>query len=265
VPHDDVLHRDFLAACVETLEADAGAVVCQSQLDFIDGKGNELGVVGNGLIGADSDRPSVRFAAVTLRPHNCYDVMGLFPRHVLADSMLLENFHGADRALLAQLALRGRFLHLSRPLLLVRDHKERYTRAQHRPADRAVWHDSRLKGKPSFPTWRLYRKYWSMVLRTRLTVGERVSAAVGLLQWWFVNWNAARMAVDVLANFIPGVVTRAERLKHSLFSPAPGIDRVRARAQADSVVLPTAPADRRPAKPDVALATHPKHAGEIED
>ena len=230
VPHDDVLHRDFLAACVAALEADAGVVVCQTQLDFIDGEGNRLGVVGARLIGAELDRPAVRFAGVTLATHNCYVVFGLFPRQVLARSMLLESFHGADRALLAQLALRGRFRHVPRPLLLVRDHKERYTRAKLRSDDRAVWHDTRLKGKRSFPAWRLYREYWCMILTAKLTLGERMAAAARLLQWWFVNWNAARMAVDVLAIFSPEIVGRAERLKQHLFRAAPGIDQVRARA-----------------------------------
>jgi hypothetical protein len=49
-----------------------------------------------------------------------------------------------------------------------------------------------------------------------------------LLQWWFVNWNFARMVVDVLGTLVPDAVGRAERLKQRLFSPAPGIDRARA-------------------------------------
>jgi hypothetical protein len=48
------------------------------------------------------------------------------------------------------------------------------------------------------------------------------------IQWWFVNWNSARLVVDVLGTFVPNAVGRAEQLKQRLCSPAPGIDRVRA-------------------------------------
>jgi hypothetical protein len=153
--------------------------------------------------------------------------MGLFRRDALEGSMLLESFHGADRALVAQLALRGRFLEVPRALLRVRDHAERYTRAKVRPEERAVWHDTRLQGKRTFPMWRLYREYWSMVWRENVTAGERTLMSARLLQWWFVNWNAARVAVGMLSAFFPAMMGWAERLKQRVFSPAPGIDEVR--------------------------------------
>lgn len=233
VPHDDLLHPEFLATCVAALEKQPDAVICQTQLDYIDGEGHKLGVVSTNLVGTDSRRPSVRFGAAVLLPHNCYEVMGVFRRQALTGSILLMSFHGADRALIAQLALRGQFIQIPQPLLIVRDHDERYTRARVRPQDRAVWHDTRLKGRRTFPTWRLYHEYWSMVLKASLTARERAAVAVRLLQWWFANWNAARMTVDVLANFVPGVVRWAERLKQALFSPAPGIDQVRKARRAD--------------------------------
>lgn len=228
VPHDDVLHPDYLAACVLALEESRDAVACQTQLDFIDGMGAKLGLVGTNLAGADSVQAATRFRAATLRPHNCYEVMGLFRRSELGASVLLESFHGADRALVADMALRGRILHVPQPLLRVRDHAQRYTRARIRPQDRAVWHDTRLKGKQTFPTWRLYGKYWSIIARSQAPLQQRTRAALGLLQWWFVNWNFVRIIVDVLGALVPDVVGRAERLKQRLFSPAPGIDRVRA-------------------------------------
>ncbi len=228
-PHDDVLHRDFLAACVEALEADPGAVICQSQLDYIDDRGNKLGVVSTALAGTDSESAARRFAAAVLLPHNCYAVMGLFRREALLGSMLLESFHGADRALIAQLALRGRFIEIPRALLMVRDHADRYSRARVRPGDRAVWHDTRLKDRRTFPVWRLYREYWSMALHARVKSGERIRMLVRLLQWWFVNWNAARVAIDTIAALFPATTGWAERFKQNVFSPAPGIDRVRKR------------------------------------
>jgi glycosyltransferase involved in cell wall biosynthesis len=226
-PHDDVLHPDFLAECVAILESDPGAVACQAHLDYIDAQGTGLGVVSTALAGTDSESPATRFAAAILLAHNCYVVMGLFRRDVLEGSMLLESFHGADRALIAELSLRGRFREVPLPLLRVRDHAERYTRAKVRPDERAAWHDTRLKGARTFPIWRLYREYWGMVWRAPLTFGQRLGMSLRLLQWWFVNWNAARMVVGFLAAFFPALMGWAERLKQRTFSPAPGIDQVR--------------------------------------
>jgi len=231
VPHDDMLHPEFLASCVEALEADPGAVLCQTQLDYIDGKGNKLGVVKTQLRGTQAVRPATRFAAAVLLPHNCYEVMGVFRREALGNSMLLESFHGADRALVAQMALKGRFLNVPQPYLIVRDHDDRYTRKKTKPKERAVWHDTRLAGKRVFPTWRLYGTYWGMLAAAGIGMWEWMVASTRLFEWWFVNWNSARMGVDILAGFVPDVVVWAENVKQSLFSPAPGIDEVRKSAR----------------------------------
>ncbi len=231
VPHDDVLHKDYLSACVAALEANPDAVVCQTQLDFIDEAGGPLGTCGTDLVGAQQKEPHLRFATAVLKPHNCYEVMGLFRRAVLRDSILLMSFHGADRALIAELTLRGRFLHVAQPLLRVRDHKDRYTRSRTKPKERAAWHDARLKGRHSFPTWRLYREYWAMLFRAKLAASKKALAVLPLLQWWFVNWNAARMVVDLLAVVVPGIVGRAESLKQKILTPAPGIDQLRKKSQ----------------------------------
>lgn len=226
-PHDDRLHPDYLRACVAALDADPGAAVCQADLEYIDEAGQSIGVVRWDLTGAGAPDPWTRFAELTLRSHNCYDVMGLFRRDVLGRSMLLPSFHGADRALLAQLATFGTFAHVHEPLLRIRDHAGRYTRAKVRPSERAKWHDSRKKGRLSFPTWRVYGTYWRIVWGMPAPVGGKLESAWTLVEWWFVNWNAARMAVDVIATVAPGFVGFAERVKQQLFSPAPGIDEVR--------------------------------------
>jgi glycosyltransferase involved in cell wall biosynthesis len=225
--HDDVLAPDYLRACVEAMEARPDAVVCQSQLDFIDAKGNKMGVCSTDLAETESEVPHVRFAAAALKAHDCYDIMGVFRRDFLQASSLLISFHGADRALIAELALRGPSIHLSSPLQQVRDHQDRYTRSKTKPADRAVWHDAKLKGKMTFPILRLYREYWVMLVRAPVGAWSKLVGAAHLLRWWFVNWNAARAVVDVVSNVAPGFMGWAERVKQTMISPAPGIDRLR--------------------------------------
>jgi glycosyltransferase involved in cell wall biosynthesis len=224
--HDDTLHPDYLRECVAGIETQPGAVQCQSDLEFIDESSQTIGVVPWTLEGASSDDPVRRFGTMVLRSHNCYDIMGLFRRCVLAGVSLM-NFHGADRTLLVKMASTGPFAHVHRPLIRVRDFPGRYTRAQTRPSDRAKWHDTRITGRITFPHWRLYGTYWDVVREMDCGVFDKLRAAAILVAWWFVDWNFAKMAVDLIAVVAPDAIGFAERFKRRYISPAPGIDEVR--------------------------------------
>lgn len=227
--HDDVLDVTYLERCLEKLVANPDTVVCQSFLRYIDENDTEIGVYDSSLVGSTASDPAVRFGGLVLLPHPAYEIMGLYRRSALEGSLLLQSFHGADRALLAELSLRGRFAQVAEPLLLVRDHKQRYTQSNIRPKDRAVWHDARLAGKLSLPSWRLYGEYWKMIGRN-LERGEgQMRCYLKLAKWWFVNWNAARMVVDVVSTVIPDFVVYAERFKQRFMSPQPGAGEVRSQ------------------------------------
>ncbi len=225
-PHDDLLHTNFLEQCIRTLEEAPESVVSQSFLQYIDADNNEIGVYDSQLTGSNSSSPIRRFASLLLTKHPSYEIMGVFRRSAMVNTQLLQSFHGADRALLAELALRGTFNQVQQPLQLVRDHKERYSRAQVRPRDRANWHDARLTSRFSFPTWKLYGEYLTMVGRNVHSVYDRAGCYLVLVAWWGVNWNAVRMLVDVVAVLVPDATSYAQKVKQALFSPAPGADEV---------------------------------------
>ena len=227
--HDDVLAPGFLQACVDALEQNTDAALCQSDIDYIDESGRSIGAWGSHLAGAESSDPATRFAALVLRPHDCQAMMGVFRRDTLARSMLLPSFHGADRAMLAQVALFGRFIHVPGTLIQVRDHGNRYSRARKRPQERAAWHDTSAKARHSFPVWRTYRTYWQSIVDAPISAGAGMRARLRLVEWWFRNYNAARMAVDLIASVAPSFVGTAERFKQTVFSPAPGIGEARQR------------------------------------
>jgi glycosyltransferase involved in cell wall biosynthesis len=220
--HDDLVAPTFLEKCVAALDADPDAVLCQGLVDFIDANGESLGVYNSGLTGVASPSPSVRFAAAVLLPHACTEFAGLIRRQALVGTLLTGNFHSADRALIAELALRGRLIQLQEPLFMLRDHAARYTRAALRPKERLAWQDTQWVARRHFPTWRLYAEYWRMVPRHLQGRQERLRCYAYLLKWWWVNWNWARMAVDVLAAFQPDIVEWAQAFKQRLFDPEPG-------------------------------------------
>ena len=220
--HDDRMRPSYLAKAQRVLEERPDAVLCNTVVSYIDSSGAQLGLYDSRLSGADSLSPSARFAWMVLRSHTCVDFFGLFRRDALRDSLLHDTFHGADRALLAQLALRGRMIQLPAPLLAIREHPNRYTRAQRRSGDRAAWHAGSDGSHASFPTWRLYREYLKMVRRERLSPTERSRCYGVLARWWGHNWNVARAGVDLLAVALPSAPALAERLKTRLFGAAPG-------------------------------------------
>lgn len=223
--HDDVLQKDYLEKCLAALEKDPNAVLCQSLVQYIDESGENLEIYDSRLSGTTDPRAPTRFAAVTLLPHPCNEICGLIRRRALKRKNPFGVFHGADRALLAELALYGQFIQLREPLLKMRLHPHRYTESRTRPEDRLVWHDTDRAGKSHLPTWRLYLEYLTMVWTTLPSPHERLLCYGHLLRWWFVNWNWARMIVDLVAVIVPGATTVAERIKQKLFSPRPGAPR----------------------------------------
>jgi glycosyltransferase involved in cell wall biosynthesis len=220
--HDDRMTPSYLAKTVRVLDERTDAVLCNSVVQYIDQNGAPIGLYNTGLALADSQSAAARFGWMVLRSHSCVDFFGLIRRETLKDSLLHGSFHGADRALLAQLAIRGRLIQLPAPLVEMREHPNRYTRSNVRSGDRAAWHDASKRGKISLPTWRLYAEYLKMVHNERMLANERAGCYSALAKWWFVNWNIARAGVDVLAVVAPGLPIAAERVKIRLFGAAPG-------------------------------------------
>ncbi len=219
--HDDRLRPGYLAATVAVLEADPSVVLCNTTVDYVDEHGAFIATYRTPLALAASPRPAERFAAMVLRSHSCVDFFGTIRRTALEGSLLHAPFHGADRALLAQLALRGRMVQLEPPLLEMREHPHRYTRV-HRSSDaRRSWHATNA-ARPLPPSLELYRTYRRLVAREALSEADRHACRRVLRRWWLVNWNALRVAADLLDLVVPGTAGLAESLKIRLFGPAPG-------------------------------------------
>jgi glycosyltransferase involved in cell wall biosynthesis len=221
--HDDRLAPGYVAATVAALDAAPDAVLCNTIVDYIDEHGTVFAAYDSDLRAASGPDPVARFAAMVLRSHSCVDFFGMTRRRAMEDSLLHATFHGADRAFLAQMALRGRLLQLPEHLVQMREHRQRYTRQQADARARALWHDSSGGGQPvALPTFRLYREYMRLVAHEALTPAQRRRCYGVLARWWAVNWNAIRVGTDVLGLLAPGVVGHAERLKARLFGAAPG-------------------------------------------
>jgi len=219
--HDDRITPSYVAATVAALDETPDAVLCNTVIDYIDEHGAVFTTYDSGLALASGAEPSRRFAAMVLRSHACIDFFGMARRKAMVGSLLHGSYHGADRAYLGQMALRGRLLQLPEQLVQMREHRNRYTRNNPDAKARRLWHDSSAK-TATMPSLYLYRQYLRLVQQEQLSPLERRRCLGVLARWWASNWNAARVATDALSVVVPGVVGQAERLKTRLFGTAPG-------------------------------------------
>lgn len=224
--HDDVLAPDFLAASLQTLQADPDAVLCYSAVEIINQDGGCLYISDSRLPGTEQARPSERFAAAIITPHLCFPVFGLIRTEVLRASSLLGPYDGSDRALVTELALCGRFAHVPRPLFQNRDHLARYIRAvRPRRSTASGWWAGPDERRTVLHLWALYGDYFRMVRRKVRDPLERLHCYRHLIRWLAIDWNALRLVVDLIAVIDPRVFTLARTVKQALFrrpDPAAG-------------------------------------------
>ena len=154
--HDDILAPDFLEKTVALLESNPDAVLCHSLVEVIDSGGAHLDLHDSNLVDADSDSVSVRFATMSLQPHQCLELDGVMRTDALARTSLVPSYAGGDRALLCELALLGKLLHIEEPIFLTREHPARFRRIANSPEARLAFYDTSRKGQKSLATWELY-------------------------------------------------------------------------------------------------------------
>jgi glycosyltransferase involved in cell wall biosynthesis len=136
--HDDLYHSDYLSECIRVLDANPDVVLAHSGTAFIDDQGRKLPFEeataafvetttgrrywADDTSIADSPVAVRRFWQVLTRACWGTHMFGVVPRHVLQQTALLPNFAGSDRAMLAELALLGRFKCAGKRLFYKRFH-----------------------------------------------------------------------------------------------------------------------------------------------
>ncbi len=220
--YDDMLAPDFLEKCVDALDRNPDAVLCQSLIDVIDEKGKTIGMYDSGVVGT---RPSAIFAKAVLKAHWCTELLGLIKSSALRNRSPYGQYHGSDEVLLAELSMQGAFIRIPEPLFKNREHKGRYSASVASASGYAAWYGTDKK-HAKFPKWRMYRQYFTVVRKHQKDPKERIKCYGALVRWWFVDWNAIRMIVDLLTAIDPRIFVVVSRLKRRLLgSAAPMLQR----------------------------------------
>jgi glycosyltransferase involved in cell wall biosynthesis len=219
--HDDRLKPRYLEVTTAALEARPDVVLCNTVVDYIGGQGEHLGYYRSVIARTDIPRAAARFAVMILESHTNVDFFGLIRRDAMVGSLLHQSFSGADKAFLAQMALRGRLLQLEEPLVEMREHPARYTRATASARTKRAWHDTQAKSHVDIPVLTLYRTSRELVATENLTEQDRKECRAVLRRFFVGSWNGPRLAVDLLSVPFPGLVSTAWKIKYKLFG-APG-------------------------------------------
>jgi glycosyltransferase involved in cell wall biosynthesis len=182
--HDDLYGRDLLLRCVEALDADRDLVLAHAWQAIIDENGDVVLKVDYPL---DTDNPSApeRFKSMLLTVGGD-DFYGVIRSEVLRRTPLHASYHHADRTIMAELALHGRFHQVPELLYFRRDHPDRAERAKPTIRSRAANMDPRRDDWRN-PAARLLAEYIAgfvgAIQRAPLSSADRRKCHFYLTQW----------------------------------------------------------------------------------
>lgn len=185
---DDLLRPTYLQRCVEALDAREDAVLAHTQTVEIDEHGEPIDRE-QVVLDLDQPEPWTRFGELVAHKHMCFPVFGLIRTETMRKTGLLGAYSDSDRVLLAELALRGRFVTIDEPLFLNRDHPERSTRQYLRSRDRIAWFDPSAADSISFPTWRQGYEFARAATVAPIGLAERARALTQMHRWLRWSWS----------------------------------------------------------------------------
>ena len=183
--NDDLYARDLVERCVDALDKYPDVVLVHSWTAMV----NDSGIVTKAFkypLNTASMRTPERFRSL-LFDTGGDDDYGVIRTEALRRTAMKESYHHADRTIIAELALYGRFYQVPDWLYFRRDHDDRAERACPTMRSRCVNMDPRRADRLRHPAVRLYGEYvWAYVRAIRrapLSVPDRRECYRYLAQW----------------------------------------------------------------------------------
>ncbi|MCO6455845.1 MAG: glycosyltransferase family 2 protein [Pirellulaceae bacterium] len=197
--HDDICRPTFLERCVSALEQHPEAVLSFPRTQRIDERGwpcpdSRQHYAEEGAV--DDPRPCRRLCELLINRVWVHEVYGVIRTSALRRTRLLPRYVGAEKVLMAELALQGTFHQVAEPLFGCRWHAEQaswISTAQ----DEQRWRDPQAVWLARLP--RHAACAWGQagaVVRARLPVGERLRCGGAVLQWILQTRKWPRVLAD---------------------------------------------------------------------
>lgn len=209
--HDDLYDRDLLARCVAALDADPDVILASCYSTVIDAEGRPTNATVSCPRATDSPRAPERFRA-QLFALGGDDDYGVIRTGVIRRIPPTGSYYHADRTLVAELTLHGRFHRVPEALYHRRDLPTRAGRQQQSVRDWCVSHDPRRANRLRHPTVRLLAEYvWAfaaMIRRAPLSPRD--------------TWECYReLSVYLASRALPGLARRHAADTTEVVSSAP--------------------------------------------
>jgi glycosyltransferase involved in cell wall biosynthesis len=179
IGHDDVMAPDYIARSVELLEQHPDIVLCFPDAQYLDENGNTVDVDLRNPGAANT--PSERFLGALFGP--CDPIFGVMRRETLKQTRLHAPYPDSDRTLLAEMALRGKFLLMPERLFQRRMHPARTTTLYQDRWDRALIFDPNTAGTVIVPWLRQGVDFITVIRRAPIGWKERYRCC-RYVHWW---------------------------------------------------------------------------------
>lgn len=208
--HDDLISPNYLKRAVTALDEDPQAVLAYGTTQMIDGDGTPFDGNPPVLSAMDDPRPAARFERAIRIGGSCGAIFGLFRKSALERSLLHRKYYQSDRALLAEMALLGKFVFLEDIVFLNREHATRSMSIDDKFA-RARWQNGTASRRFALEQWPLSRHYWEIVWRHRAheSLGR---TAPRLLRWNLGPKRLGRHGLELVWIISPGFSKSARRM-----------------------------------------------------
>jgi glycosyltransferase involved in cell wall biosynthesis len=207
---DDLYARDLLKRCVDALDESPEAVLAHSWTAMIDSDNAVTTAVRYPLMSASASAPE-RFRSL-LFANGGDDDNAVIRSRVLRAVAPHGSYHHADRTIVAELALHGRFHQVPDWLYFRRDHPNRSVRANPTVRTQCANLDPKRANRFRHPVARLFAEYiWgyaAAIRRAPLSPAERRECFRHLAQW--VAGRATRGSWGAIADAPAANVDPAE-------------------------------------------------------
>ena len=180
----------MLEKCVQTMQADPGIVLCYGKTQMLD-ENERLAEIYERDRSFNEDQPIDRFMHVCSQLQRNNIQCGVFRLDVLRLTRLDRLYPSGDMALMAELALYGRFQMLPEVLLFRRQSRGTFT-SKLTPLERQQIYDPKAKAPMRLILGRCYLDYFISISRAPISVAEKLRAyqfIIGLARWDQRFWH----------------------------------------------------------------------------
>jgi glycosyltransferase involved in cell wall biosynthesis len=198
--HDDFISKDYILRAVHALDSDPEAVAAYGPLQMIDTNGNPAQAESATLEGLENPDAAWRFMKVVRTGGSCGAIFGLFRRKALVRTLLHQPYYSSDRALLAEMALLGRFIFVPEITFFNRTHPARSMSLTDRVA-RMKW-QSATTGKLALERLPLLRQLFAIAWRHRHAVSP-IRTIPRLTAWTLAPQQLASSGVEIISILAP--------------------------------------------------------------